>query len=345
MKKIKYHFKKTPFIIAEISGNHGGSLQAAKKIIKLSKSIGVDAIKLQTIDPDKITLNSNKKIFKITNKNSIWSGSKLHDLYKQSSLPLKDQEILFKYAKSIGILAFSTPFHFEAVDFLEKQNVPFYKVASLENNHFPLIEKIMKTKKHILISTGASSEKHIDEIVKFMKKNRYNNFSLLKCTSSYPANYNELDLNSIEVMKKKYNCEVGFSDHTDDLLAPIIAYSKGASIIEKHIKLNDNYKTIDSQFSLSVKKFAQMIEMLKNTKLSFGSKKIRINKGEKYAKKRKRSIFAITNIMKGEKFSKNNIDCLRPGYGADPKYFFKIINKKAKKNIKIGTPIKLSLIK
>ena len=345
MKKIKNHFKKTPFIIAEISGNHSGSLSKAKKIIKLSKKIGVDAIKLQTIDPDKITLNSNKKIFKITNKNSIWSGSKLYDLYKKSSLSIKKQETLFRYAKSVGILAFSTPFHLEAVDFLEEKNVPFYKIASLENNHLPLIKKVMKTKKHILISTGASTEKDINEIVKFMKKNNYKNFSLLKCTSAYPTNYDELDLNSIEKMKKKYKCPVGFSDHTKDLLAPIVAYAKGASIIEKHIKLNEKDDTIDSKFSLSVKKFSKMIEMLKNTKLSFGSRKIRINKGEKFAHKRKRSIFAIKNILKGEKLTKFNIDCLRPGYGADPKYFFKIINKKAKKNIKTGTPIKLSLIK
>ena len=342
--KIKNLLNKKPFVIAELSGNHNGSILKAKKIIRESKKIGVDAIKFQTIDPDKITFNSNNKIFKITNKKSLWSGRKLHDLYKKSSMSLKSQEILFKYAKKIGIPAFSTPFHLEAVDFLESQNVPFYKVASLENNYFPLIKKIIKTKKHILISTGASSEKDIDEIVKFLKKNKYKNFSLLKCTSSYPASYKELDLNSIEEIKKKYNCLVGFSDHTSDILAPIVAVSKGATIIEKHIKLNERDNTIDSKFSLSVKKFSEMIELLKKVNLCFGSQKIRINKGEKFARKRKRSIFAIKDILKNEKFSKKNIDCLRPGNGIPSKYFYKILNKKSKRNIKAGTPITFKIL-
>ena len=345
MKKKKNYFSKTPFVIAEISGNHGKSLSKAKKIIKLAKKIGVDAIKFQTIDPNKITFNSNNKIFKINNKNNLWKGAKLFDLYKKSSINLKYQKKLFQYAKSIGLLAFSTPFHLEAVDFLESQNVPFYKIASLENNHFPLINKIMKTKKHILISTGASSEKDITEIVKFMKKKKYREFSLLKCTSSYPASYNELDLNCIETMKKKYKCSVGFSDHTADILAPIIAFTKGATIIEKHIKLNENDKTIDAKFSLSIKKFSQMIDQLKKTKISFGSSKIKINKGEKFANKRKRSIFAIKNIKKGEKITKYNIDCLRPGNGILPKYYYEILNKKLNKTIKAGTPISFKIIK
>lgn len=341
---MKNFFKKNPFIIAELSGNHNGSLNKAKKIISAAKKIGVDAVKFQTLDPNKITFDSNSKIFKINNKNNLWSGSKLFDLYNQSSMSFKDQEKLFKYAKSIGLLAFSTPFHLEAVDFLESQNVPFYKVASLENNHFPLISKIMKTKKHILISTGASSEEDINETVKFFKKNRYTKFSLLKCTSSYPAQYNELDLNCIETMKKKYKCSVGFSDHTSDVLAPVIAYTKGATIIEKHIKLNENDQTIDSKFSLSIKKFSQMINQLKKTKLSFGSSKIKVNKSEKFANKRKRSIFAVKNIKKGEKITKYNIDCLRPGNGIAPKYFYKIFNRKLKKNIKAGAPITFEII-
>ena len=341
---MKNFFKKTPFIIAELSGNHNGSLDKAKKIISAAKRIGVDAIKFQTIDPDKITFNSNNKIFKINDKKSIWSGSKMHDLYKKSAMDFKNQEILFKYAKKIGILAFSTPFHLKAVDFLEKQKVPFYKIASLENNYFPLIKRIIKTKKHIIISTGASKQKDIDEIVKYLKKHKFKNFSLLKCTSSYPASLKELDLNSIEVMKKRYKCRVGFSDHTDDILASIVAVSKGATIIEKHIKLKDSDKTIDSKFSLSIKNFSKMIQALNKVRLCFGSSKIRINKGEKFANKRKRSLFAIKDITKNEKFTHQNIDCLRPGDGLESKFFEKIINKKSKKFIKAGTPISFSLI-
>ena len=342
--KTKNLFKKNPFIIAELSGNHNGSIVKAKKIIRESKKIGVDAIKFQKLEQDKITFKTNKKIYKITNKKSIWSGSTLHDLYKKSSMSLKNQEILFKYAKKVGILAFSTPFHLEAVDFLENQKVPFYKVASLENNYFPLLEKIIKTKKHIIISTGASNEKDINEIVKFFKKYKYKNFSLLKCTSSYPASYKELDLNSIENLKKKYKCPVGFSDHTSDLLASIVAVSKGATIIEKHIKLNERDKTIDSKFSLSIEKFSEMIKLLRKVSLCFGSKKVRINNGEKFANKRKRSIFAIKDIKKNEKFSKNNIDCLRPGNGIPTKYFYKLLHKRSKKNIKAGTPITFKIL-
>ena len=345
MKKRKKYFSKTPFIIAEISGNHDNSLFKAKRIIKSAKKIGVDAIKFQTIDPNKITFNSDSRIFKINNKNNLWSGSKLFDLYKKSSMSLEYQKKLFKYAKSIGILAFSTPFHLEAVDFLESQNVPFYKVASLENNHFPLIDRIIKTKKHILISTGASSEKDISEIIRYLRKKKYKNFSLLKCTSSYPAPYNELDLNSIDTVKKRYKCSVGFSDHTSDILAPVIAYAKGATIIEKHIKLSENDKTIDSKFSLSVKKFSQMIEYLKIAKLSFGPSTLKINRGEKFANKRKRSIFAIKNIQKGEKITTSNIDCLRPRNGLAPKFFNKILDKRINKNVKAGTPITFKNIK
>jgi sialic acid synthase SpsE len=180
--------------------------------------------------------------------------------------------------------------------------------------------------------------------VKYLKKHKFKNFSLLKCTSSYPASLKELDLNSIEVMKKRYKCRVGFSDHTDDILASIVAVSKGATIIEKHIKLKDSDKTIDSKFSLSIKNFSKMIKALNKVRLCFGSSKIRINKGEKFANKRKRSIFAIKDITRNEKFTHQNIDCLRPGDGLESKFFEKIINKKSKKFIKAGTPISFSLI-
>ena len=342
MKKL---FNKNPFIIAELSGNHKGSLSIAKTIIKKCKLIGVDAIKFQTLDPDKITFNSDKKIFKICDKKSIWYGRKLHDLYKESAMSLKMQTHLFKYAKKIGIIAFSSPFDLEAVDYLEKQNVPFYKIASLENTYYPLIKKVIDTKKHILISTGASKENDIEKLVKFLKKNNCKNFSLLKCTSAYPAPYSELDLNSITGLRKKYKCAVGYSDHTDDILASVVAVSKGASIIEKHIKIDEKTKSIDSKFSLSLDKFAEMVKILRNVNKCLGSYKIRVNKSEKKANKNKRSIIIVKEIKKGERITKKNASCLRPGNGIETKFYNNILYKKASRKILPGTPLKFKLIK
>jgi pseudaminic acid synthase len=337
--------RKYPFIIAEISANHNQKFNIAKKIIDNLSKTKVDAIKFQTFKPDGMTLKINKKDFLIKEKNNLWRNSYLFDLYKKSSMPWSWQKKLFVYARKKGLIPFSSPFHEEAVDFLESIACPIYKIASLENNHYPLIRKIISTKKPIIISTGATSYNEICEIVNFLKKNNCKNYSLLKCTSVYPADYQDLNLNTIPQLIKKFKCNVGFSDHTKDDLAAQVAVSLGAKIIEKHVKLDKKIKTLDSKFSLTVNELDNYIKKIRHVIDIHGNKKKFFNSSEKFAKSRKRSIYISKDIKENEVFTIENIKVVRPAKGLHSKHFDKVLGKKSKKNLIKGTPLKIHYIK
>ncbi len=341
MKLFKYiKRKKYPFIIAEISANHNQNFSVAKKIIDRLSKTDVDAVKFQTFKAEGMTLKIKKKDFLIKEKNSLWKNSYLFDLYEKSSMPWDWQKKLFVYARKKGLIPFSSPFHEEAVDFLESINCPMYKVASLENNFYPLIKKIILTKKPVIISTGASTFNEIEEIINFLKKNKCKNYFLLKCTSSYPAKYEDLNLSNIPKLIKKFKCEVGFSDHTSDDLSAQVAVSLGAKIIEKHVKLNKKIRTLDSKFSLTVDELDFYINKIRDVVSIKGNKNKFFAPSEKFARSRKRSIYISKNIKKGEKFTKKNIKIIRPGKGLHSKYFENVIGKTAKKNLVQGTPLK-----
>lgn len=332
-----------PFIIAEISGNHKGSLDRALKIIKEAKKVGASAVKLQTFDLDEMTLNSKKIFFKINDRSSPWNGSNLYDLYSKAITPKKWHQKIFNFAKKNKIICFSSVFDLNSLKYLEKINCPAYKIASFENNHYPLIESVAKTGKPVIVSTGMAKLKDIKDLVKIFKKAKNKNFAFLKCTSSYPADPSSSNLRSIELLRKKFKCEIGLSDHTKGIGAAVASVAFGATIIEKHFVLKEGDGSIDKDFSLAPKEFGLLVKETNAAWKALGVNKIVIDKAELQNSKLKRSIFVIKKIKKGEKITYENIKVIRPGYGLHPKYFKKILGKTAKKMIPDGTPFKLNL--
>jgi pseudaminic acid synthase len=329
-------FKK-PFLIAEISANHCGNFKLAKKLIKCAKINGADAVKLQTYTPETMTINSNKRYFKITR--GLWKGYNLWNLYEKAQTPLEWHERLFSYARKIGIKIFSTPFDETAVDFLEKLHCPFYKVSSFEMTDISLIKKIARTKKPMIISTGMATIKEIELTYETAKKYGCKDITLLYCVSNYPSKISDFNLNNIKLLKKKFKCKVGLSDHSQNNKIAMTAVACGAEVIEKHIALDGQNKGLDIKFSLKgkeIKKFREDIDAIyKILGKDFFFRSSTENKSKKF----RRSIFAIKNIKKGEKFSVVNIKKIRPGDGLSPIYFERILSKKSKRKINIGEPL------
>jgi pseudaminic acid synthase len=335
--------KKTPFFVAEISSNHNGSLIQAKKLIKTAKTYGADAVKLQSYTPSTITIKSKRSEFLI--KKGLWRGKTLWDLYEKAQTPFEWHKELFDYAKKLKITCFSTPFDETAVDLLENLNCPFYKVASFEMNHIPLIKKIAQTGKPIIISTGMANLKEIDLAYKTAKKNGAKEITLLYCVSNYPSKISDFNFNNIKILKERYNCKVGFSDHSTDNKVVAAAIAAGAEVIEKHIALEGQKKGFDLAFSLKGKEIKEYSQVIKDTSLMMGKKYFFRNKSENQSLQFRRSIYAVLDIKREEKFTKKNIRVIRPGFGVQPIYFEKLINKKSTYNIKRENPLKKSLLK
>ena len=338
-----YPLRKKPFFIAEISANHAGSLTHAKKLIYVAKKYGADAVKFQTYTPDTLTIKSDKQDFKI--KGGLWKGKTLWDLYEKAQTPFEWHKELFSYANKLKIICFSTPFDETAVDLLESLKCPFYKVASFEMNHIPLIKKIAQTKKPIIISTGMANLQEIDLAYKTAKANGAKEVVLLYCVSNYPSKISDFNFNNIRILKERYNCRIGFSDHSTDNKVVAAAISSGAEVVEKHIALDGQKNGFDIAFSLKGKEISDYIQVINETNLMMGSKYFSRNKSEKQSLKFRRSIYAIKNIKKGVRFTINNIKVIRPGYGIHPIYFEKLISKKSPMTIKKETPIKKILLK
>ena len=334
---------KKPFLIAEISANHCGDIKIAKKLIKCAKANGADAVKIQTYSADTMTVNSNKKYFKI--KKGLWKGYNLWKLYDEAHTPLKWHKYLFDYSRRIGIKIFSTPFDETAVDFLEKLKCPMYKVASFEMTDIPLIKKIASTKKPIIISTGMANLKEIEVTYNIAQKFGAKDIILLYCVSNYPSKVSDFNLNNIKILKNKFNCKVGFSDHSTDDRVAVAAIAAGAEVVEKHIALEKQKKGLDIKFSVKGSDIKKFKNKLVETYNLLGKKNFFRNKSENSSKIFRRSIFAVKNIKKGEKFTKENIRRIRPGYGVDPIYYERILNKKSPTNISKNNPIQRNLLK
>ncbi len=341
------NFKKfindRPFFIAEISANHNGSFDHAKKLIYVAKKYGADAVKLQTYTPDTMTIKSNRNEFKI--KKGLWRGNTLWDLYNKAQTPFEWHKKLFAYAKKLKIICFSTPFDETAVDLLEGLNCPFYKVASFEMTDIPLIKKIAKTKKTMIISTGMANLKEIDLTYSIAKKNGAKEIILLYCVSNYPSRISDYNFNNIKILKERYNCKVGFSDHSTDNKVVAAAVAAGAKVIEKHVALDNQKKGFDIAFSLKGKEIRDYKNIISETSIMMGKDFFYRRNSEKISAQHRRSVYAICDIKKGEKFNKKNIKVIRPGLGIQPIYFEKLINKKSPYNIKRETPLKKSLLK
>ena len=341
MKKKNSFFKnlKYPFLIAEISANHNGSLKNCLNLIKTAKKNGADAIKIQTYTPEAMTINSRKKEFII--KDGIWKNYSLWDLFEKAQTPYHWHKKIFSYCKKLKIKCFSSAFDQSSIELLEKLNCPIYKIASFEMTDFSLLYKISQTKKPVIISTGLSNLDEIKDSVSFLKRNGTKDIAILYCVSSYPAKDNEFNLENIKILIEKFNCVVGFSDHSNNIEIAKLAFAMGARIFEKHIALANQTKGFDIKFSLKGKELLFFKKQLLKTQKILGKKNFYRNKNELKNLKFRRSIYAIKDIEKNEKFSEKNIKTIRPASGLNPKFYFKILNRKSKKNIKKGSPIKI----
>ena len=344
IKKNKISLKNKPVLISEVSGNHNGKLDLAIKLVRKAAKYGSDLIKLQTYEANNLTLNSNKPEFYIKDKKSLWKKNNLFKLYTKGSTLKEWHHKLFLEAKKYKVDCFTSIFDEKDIEFLEKLKVPAYKIASFECLHFPLIEKVIKTKKPILISTGLCNLVEIKELVNFLIKKNCKNYALLKCTSSYPAISNDLNLNTISDMRKKFKCEIGYSDHTIGFNAAIGAIHHGASFIEKHVCLNKKIG-IDSKFSLEVEDIPKLKKSINEAYLSRGEIYYGPSKNELPNLQFRRSIYVSKDMKKGERFSRSNTKIIRPGLGLEPKFYRSVLGKKSLVNIKFATPLKWKYIK
>ena len=331
------------FIIAELSANHGGKLEIALETVRAAKRAGADAIKLQTYTADTITLDSKKEYFKI-NQGTHWDGQYLYNLYKDAFLPWEWHKPIFALAKKEGLVCFSSPFDFTAVDFLEELNCPIYKIASFEITDIPLIEYAASKVKPIIISTGIAEIKDIELAISACKSQGNNDITILKCTSAYPSDPADANLKTIADIQKRFNVKVGLSDHTMGIEAPMIAVAMGAQVIEKHFILDKSIGGADAHFSLDEKEFKQMIDAVRLTEKMMG--KIDYEMTEKKQKSRQfsRSLFITKNVNIGETISKDNVRSIRPGFGLHPKELPSIIGKKFSQNQEKGTPLSWDMI-
>ncbi len=342
--KIAHHtigLNHSPFIIAEMSGNHNQSLERALEIVDAAALAGAHAIKLQTYTADTITM---KGAYTIHDENSLWNGKELHELYQQAYTPWEWHQPIFERAKEKGLIAFSSPFDETAVDFLETLDVPAYKIASFENTHLPLIRKVAQTGKPIIISTGVSSISDIDETVRLLRKEGCENFILLKCTSTYPATPENTNINTIPHLSNLYNCLVGLSDHTMGIGVSVAAVALGARVIEKHFTLRRADGGVDSAFSLEPEELKALVEETKNAFLALGEISYGVQQAEEKSKFFKRSIYVSKDIAVGDVFTNDNLKIIRPGDGLAPKFIDVVIGKKAKVSIKAGTPLNWDIL-
>ena len=327
------------FIIAELSANHNQDKNLALKTIKAAKESGANAVKLQTYTPDCLTLDSNLPHFQI--KGTLWEGKNLYQLYKEAMTPWEWHKELFDYAKSLGLICFSSPFSKEAVDFLESLNNPIYKVASFEIVDLELISYMAKTKKPMILSKGIATKEEISDAINVCKKEGVKDITLLQCTSSYPAPLSEANLALIPQLKKDFDIKVGLSDHTLGINASLTSIALGGSVIEKHFILDRKLGGVDSAFSMEPDEFKAMVESICEVEQLLGKNSYELSQKSKEGRAFMRSLFVINDLKKGEAIKEHHIRSIRPGYGLPPKMLEEILGKTATKDLKRGEPLKM----
>lgn len=328
-----------PFIIAEMSGNHNQSLDRALAIVDAAARSGAQALKLQTYTADTITLDVRGGAFEIEDKNSLWTGKNLHDLYKQAHTPWEWHKPIMDRARSHGMACFSSPFDETAVDFLDDLGVPAFKIASFENNHLPLIRKAAATGKPLIISTGMASLAELDEAVQTAREAGCKDLVLLKCTSTYPATPANTNVLTIPHMRDLFGCEIGLSDHTMGVGASVAAVAHGATVIEKHFTLARADGGVDSAFSLEPAEMASLVTETERAWQSLGGVYYGPTDAEKKSLIFRRSIYVAEDVKAGEIFDTTNLRIVRPGEGLAPRFFDMVIGKTAKRDLKKGTPL------
>lgn len=326
-----------PYVIAELSANHGGSIDRAKESIQAAKNAGASAVKIQSYTADTMTIDSDKEDFQISE--GLWKGFSLYQLYEQAYTPFEWHEELFKFAKSINITLFSSPFDETAVDLLTKLDTPAFKIASFELTDLPLVQYVAKQKKPVLMSTGMASLEEVAEAVECCKVNGNSQLLLFHCISSYPASTRDSNLLNIKALKNEFNIEVGLSDHTTNNLASALAISLGAVAIEKHFKLNDEDCGPDSSFSLLPSELESLITECNLVKSAMGSSAFGRAKSESENKIFRRSIYFIKDLKAGHIITSNDIKRIRPGFGLEPKFFNQILGMKLASDVERGDAV------
>ncbi len=333
-----------PFVIAELSGNHNGSLDRAIKLVEAAAEAGAHAVKLQTYTADTLTIDVNSADFLVSGNDSPWAGRSLHDLYKQAHTPWDWHEPIMHRARELGVVVFSSPFDETAVDFLTKLDVPAYKIASFENVHLPLIRKVAAQGKPVIISTGLASIGEIDDAVTAARDAGCKELVLLKCTSTYPASPENSNIATIPFLREIFRCEVGLSDHTMGVGAAVGAIALGATVIEKHITLARADGGVDASFSLEPHEFRALVVETRRAYEAIGKVQFGPVDAEQGSLVFRRSIYVVKDMAAGEKFSSDNIRIIRPGYGIAPKHYDAIVGATARRDIKRGTPVSWDLL-
>ena len=326
------------FIIAELSANHLQSFEVAAKTLEAISKTGADAVKLQTYTPDTITIDCDNDYFQIT-QGTIWDGRTLYQLYQEAYTPWEWQPKLKKLAEELGLICFSSPFDQSAVDFLESMDVPAYKVASFEITDIPLIEYIASRQKPIIISAGIATLTDIEEALQACKRAGNDHIALLKCTSAYPAPFEDANLRTIPDMASRFDTVVGLSDHTLGISIPIAAVALGARIIEKHFILDRSLGGPDAPFSLEPEEFKAMVTAVREVEKALGEVNYDLNEKTKRSREFSRSLFVVEDIKSGEIITEKNVRSIRPGHGLHPRHYKDVVGKKVKKAIIRGTPL------
>jgi N-acetylneuraminate synthase len=328
----------SPYVIAELSANHGGSIQTALETIDAAAASGAHAVKLQHYTPETMTVRSGLSEFQVSG-GTLWDGKQLFDLYTEAMTPWEWTQTLFEYALKKGLDCFSTPFDRSAVDFLENFNVPVYKVASFELVDIPLIEYIAQTGKPMIMSTGMATVDEIDNAVNAARGAGNSELALLRCNSGYPANPHEMDLRAIPYMRERWNCEIGLSDHTLDSTASIAAVALGATIIEKHIIINRSDGGPDAAFSCEPKELTKLIQQVNDAWSAMGTVRFGPSERENASIAFRRSLRVSSAMQAGDIISESNVRSMRPAGGLLPVHIKDLIGKRVSEDLEIGTAV------
>ncbi|UFI05718.1 pseudaminic acid synthase [Roseibium aggregatum] len=334
----------SPFVIAEMSGNHNHSIERAMEIVDRAAEYGAHAIKLQTYTADTMTIDLQQDEFVISDKHSLWYGENLYELYQKACTPLEWHEPIFNRAKEKGIVAFSSAFDATAVDFLESIDAPAYKIASFEMTDVELVAKVAATGKPVIISTGMATLAEIDETVRIARQNGCRDLVLLRCTSSYPADPAEANLASIPVLRDAFGCQVGISDHTMGLAVPIASVALGATVIEKHFTLARADGGVDSDFSLEPDELRALVRESELAWKALGTPRFGAGDKEKTSLSHRRSLYIVKDVPAGGELTEDNLRSIRPGLGLPVKYRQNLIGRTVKNDVKRGTPMSWSLL-
>jgi len=333
-----------PFVIAEMSGNHNQSLDRALEIVEAAANAGAHGLKLQTYTPDTMTIDLDEREFHIDDPKSLWAGTSLYKLYGQAYTPWEWHRPIFEKARALGLIPFSTPFDDTAVDFLERLDVPCYKIASFENTDLPLIRRVAATGKPLIISTGMATVAELDETVRAAREAGCTQLVLLKCTSTYPATPENTNILTIPHMRELFGCEVGLSDHTMGSGAAVASVALGATVIEKHFTLRRTDGGVDSAFSMEPAEMAQLVVESERAWQALGRVRYGAIEAEKSSIQFRRSLYVVKDLKAGETLSRDNVRAIRPGWGLPTKYLPQVLGRRVRCDVKRGTALKWDLL-